>query len=163
LRNVRSLIQTIGRAARNERGQVIMYADTVTQSMETAISETNRRRSLQMAYNQDHNITPRSVRKSKAAILEQTKIIDNQGRQKYDVTAETLNVAADPVVAYMSQEQLVQYIHATKTRMEAAAQALEFTQAAKLRDELVALEKLSAARKGHEDTRPPHSAHAKRT
>ncbi len=163
LRNVRSLIQTIGRAARNERGQVIMYADTVTQSMETAISETNRRRGLQMAYNQDHNITPRSVRKSKAAILEQTKIIDNQGRQKYDVAAEILNVAADPVVAYMSQDQLVQYIHATKTRMKAAAQALEFTQAARLRDELVALEKVSAARKGYEDKHPPHSEHAERT
>lgn len=147
LRNVRSLIQTIGRAARNEQGQVIMYADTMTQSMETAIHETRRRRSLQMAYNQDHNITPRSVRKSKAAILEQTKMGDNQGHQKYSVEAETLNVAADPVVAYMSQDQLVQYIHATKAKMEAAAQALEFTEAARLRDELLALEKLSTDRK----------------
>ncbi len=148
LRNVRSLIQTIGRAARNEQGQVIMYADTITQSMETAIHETHRRRSLQMAYNQDHNITPQSVRKSKAAILEQTKMGDNQSRQKYYVETEALNVAADPVVAYMNQDQLAQYIHATKAKMEAAAQALEFTEAARLRDELLALEKLSTARKG---------------
>lgn len=147
LRNVRSLIQTIGRAARNERGQVIMYADTMTQSMETAISETNRRRSLQMAYNQQHNITPQSVHKSKAAILEQTKMVDGKSRQKYYVEEETLNVAADPVVAYMNQDQLEKYIQATKKRMDAAAQALEFTEAAKLRDELAALEKVKVAKK----------------
>ena len=148
LRNVRSLIQTIGRAARNERGQVIMYADTMTQSMETAIHETDRRRSLQMAYNQKHNITPQSVHKSKAAILEQTKMVDGKSRQKYYVEEETLNVAADPVVAYMTQDQLKKYIQATKKRMEAAAQALEFTEAAKLRDELAALEKVKLAKKG---------------
>ncbi len=147
LRNVRSLIQTIGRAARNERGQVIMYADTMTQSMETAIHETNRRRSLQMAYNQQHNIAPQSVHKSKAAILEQTKMVDGKSRQKYYVEEETLNVAADPVVAYMNQDQLAQHIRATKKRMEAAAQALEFTEAAKLRDELAALEKVKLAKK----------------
>ena len=147
LRNVRSLIQTIGRAARNERGQVIMYADTMTQSMETAISETNRRRCLQMAYNQAHNITPRSVHKSKAAILNQTTMVDKKGHQKYYIEEEILNVAADPVVAYMSQAELIQYIHATKKKMEAAAHALEFTEAARLRDELVALEKASAAKK----------------
>jgi len=162
LRNVRSLIQTIGRAARNERGQVIMYADTMTQSMETAISETNRRRSLQMAYNQKHNITPRSVRKSKAAILEQTKMVDKKGRQKYYVEDEILNVAADPVVAYMSQDELTQHMHATRKKMEEAAQALEFTEAARLRDELVALEKARAAKKTQEDNNPLHSEHARR-
>ena len=150
LHNVRSLIQTIGRAARNEHGQVIMYADTMTQSMETAINETNRRRSLQMAYNQAHNITPRSVHKSKVVILEQTKMVDKKGRQKYYVKEETLNVAADPVVAYMSQDELTQYMHATKRKMEAAAQALEFTEAARLRDELVALEKAGVAKKAQE-------------
>jgi excinuclease ABC subunit B len=159
LRNVRSLIQTIGRAARNERGQVIMYADTVTKSMETAIHETNRRRSLQMAYNQTHNITPQSVHKSKAAILEQTKMVDNKGRQKYYVEEETLNIAADPVVAYMSQDQLEKHIQATKKQMEAAAQALQFIEAARLRDELAALEKTRVSRKDN----PPQSALAERT
>ena len=113
----------------------------MTQSMETAIHETNRRRSLQMAYNREHNITPQSVHKTKAAILEQTKMVDNKGRQKYYVESETLNVAADPIVAYMNQDQLEQHIQATKKRMDAAAKALEFTEAARLRDELMGLEK----------------------
>ena len=147
LRNVRSLIQTIGRAARNERGQVIMYADTMTQSMETAINETNRRRSQQMAYNQEHSITPRSVHRSKTAILEQTKMFDTKSHQKYYVEEETLNIAADPVVAYMNQEQLEKHIQATKQQMEAAAKALEFMEAARLRDMLVLLEKEKAAKK----------------
>jgi excinuclease ABC subunit B len=146
LRNVRSLIQTIGRAARNEHGHVIMYADTVTQSMETAISETNRRRSRQMAYNQEHGITPRSVHKSRTAILEQTKMFDNKSRQKYYVEEAPQNIAADPVVAYMSQEQLKNHIQATKQQMEAAAKALEFMEAARLRDMLILLEKEKEAK-----------------
>ncbi|MHA7877712.1 MAG: excinuclease ABC subunit UvrB [Bacteroidota bacterium] len=141
LRNVRSLIQTIGRAARNERGQVIMYADTITQSMETAINETNRRRSLQMAYNKAHNITPQSVLKSKSAIIEQTQMVASQAHPKYYIE-EAQNVAADPVVAYMSQDELTQYMQTIKKKMEAAAQALEFNEAARLRDELTALEKM---------------------
>lgn len=140
LRNVRSLVQTIGRAARNERGQVIMYADTMTQSMETAINETNRRRSLQMAYNQAHNITPQSVHKSKSTIMEQTQMIGSQGHSKYYIE-ETPNVAADPVVAYMSRDELAQHMKTVRKKMESAAQALEFTEAARLRDELAALEK----------------------
>ena len=146
LRNVRSLIQTIGRAARNERGQVIMYADTMTQSMETAINETNRRRSLQMAYNQAHNITPQSIQKSKSTIIEQTQMVDNPIHQKYYVEEEALNVAADPVVAYMSRDALTQHIQVLRKKMEAAAQALEFTEAARLRDELAALEKVREAK-----------------
>jgi excinuclease ABC subunit B len=148
LRNVRSLIQTIGRAARNERGQVIMYADTMTKSMEIAISETNRRRSLQMAYNQEHGITPQSVHKSKAAILAQTKMVDNKNHQKYYVEEAPLNIAADPVVAYMSQNQLEKHIQTTKKQMEAAAKALEFMEAARLRDMLILLEKEKATKKG---------------
>ena len=144
LRNVRSLIQTIGRAARNENGQVIMYADTVTESMATAMNETNRRRNLQMAYNKAHNITPQSVHKTKAAILGQTKVADSKGRQQYYIEEATLNMAADPVVAYMSRDQLAQLIKATKRKMEEAAEALDFREAARLRDELVALEKVGA-------------------
>ena len=150
LRNVRSLIQTIGRAARNERGQVIMYADTMTQSMETAINETNRRRSLQMAYNQENNITPQSVHKTKAAILEQTKVADSKRQQQYYVEEGAFNMVADPVVAYMSHDQLEKLIQETKKKMEVAAEALEFIEAARLRDELAALKKAMNSKK--EDT-----------
>ena len=141
LRNVRSLVQTIGRAARNENGQVIMYADRITPSMETAIEETNRRRSVQMAYNLAHNITPQSVHKTKQAILAQTKVADPKGRQPYGTAPATQNVAADPVVAYLSKDQCVKRMQATKKKMEAAAKALDFTEAARLRDEWIALEK----------------------
>ena len=146
LRNVRSLIQTIGRAARNEQGQVIMYADTMTASMETAINETNRRRSLQMAYNKAHNITPQSVHKTKKAILEQTKVADSKGQHKYYMEEDTLSMAADPVVAYMSQEELKKLIQTTQRKMEAAAKALDFKEAARLRDEVSALEKTLVAK-----------------
>ena len=140
LRNVRSLIQTIGRAARNEKGQVIMYADTVTQSMKTAIEETNRRRSLQLAYNKAHDITPRSVRKSTTSALEQYQRSDSKGSTPYYVEEEHLNTAADPIVAYMSQEQLTQHIQTVRKRMEKAAQQLAFIEAAQWRDELAMLE-----------------------
>ena len=144
LRNVRSLIQTIGRAARNEKGQVIMYADTITKSMEIAINETNQRRERQMAYNKAHDITPQAVHKTQAAILGQTSVADSKGRQPYAMEEQPLNVAADPVVAYMSPEQLAQLIKATQKKMEAAAEGLDFMEAARLRDELAALEKVAA-------------------
>ena len=141
LRNVRSLVQTIGRAARNENGHVIMYADTMTASMETAINETNRRRSLQIAYNEKHNITPTSVHKTKENILKQTKVADSKGYSKYETKEEVQSMAADPVVAYMSQEQLQKLIQATQQKMEDAAKDLDFMEAARLRDELAALKK----------------------
>ena len=78
LRNQRSLVQTIGRAARNVNGKVIMYADTVTESMQVAIDETNRRRSIQMDYNKANGIEPKTVRKSREAILEQTSVADSK-------------------------------------------------------------------------------------
>ena len=142
LRNVRSLIQTIGRAARNEHGKVIMYADKMTQSMETAIQETNRRRSSQMAYNQAHNIIPRSVHKSKAVIMDQTTMVNGRSRHQYAVT-EDVFMAAEPVVDYMTPDQRTHLIQKTKKSMEAASQVLNFKEAARLRDELAALEKLS--------------------
>jgi excinuclease ABC subunit B len=104
LRDARSMIQTIGRAARNERGKVIMYADTITGSMEQAIDETNRRRKIQEEHNAVHNITPRTVLKSREAIMGQTKVADSKPTTKtYYEEPEEVNVAADPVVAYMAK------------------------------------------------------------
>ena len=146
LRNERSLVQTIGRAARNERGMVIMYADKITGSMQVAIDETNRRRGIQMAYNEEHGITPRTVKKSKEAILEQTSVADSKklSKPKPYIEAETADIAADPVVAYMDKEGIEKMIEKTKKAMEKAAKDLDFMEAARLRDEMLALEKLRA-------------------
>ncbi|MBS1559499.1 MAG: excinuclease ABC subunit UvrB [Bacteroidetes bacterium] len=142
LRNHRSLVQTIGRAARNENGRVIMYADTVTESMRVAIDETNRRRQVQMDYNLAHGITPRTVLKSKDAILGQTKVADSKkSLKKYYIEEEEKSLAADPVMAYLSKEELIKMMDRTKKAMEKAAKELEFMEAARLRDEYVALQK----------------------
>ncbi|WP_247232838.1 excinuclease ABC subunit UvrB [Telluribacter sp. SYSU D00476] len=135
LRDIRSLIQTIGRAARNERGKVLMYADKITGSMQKAIDETNRRRSIQMAYNEEHGITPRTVLKSREAIMEQTKVADSKVRKMY-VEPEEIRIAADPVVQYMGKNDLQLIIAETQRKMEAAAKDLDFLQAARFRDEL---------------------------
>ncbi|MEM1136726.1 MAG: excinuclease ABC subunit UvrB [Bacteroidota bacterium] len=143
LRNERSLIQTIGRAARNVRGRVIMYADKVTDSMQRAMDETNRRRVKQIAYNKENNIIPASVSKSKDAILSQTKVADSKKDvKKYYVESEEPALAADPVVAYMDAEGLEKLINQTKKKMEKAAKELDFMEAARLRDEMFELQKL---------------------
>ena len=148
LRNVRSLIQTIGRAARNKNGKVIMYADTMTKSMETAINETRRRRQVQMAYNEKHQITPTSIHTSQADILEKTKVADKKDAKKYYKEQTPSRIAADPVVAYMSQDQIKKAIKATEQKMKAMADDLNFKEAARLRDELIMLqEKLSSKKK----------------
>lgn len=137
LRNERSLVQTIGRAARNENGRVLMYADTITESMQLAIDETKRRRGIQMEYNEKHGIVPKTVRKSKDKILGQTAVADSKKNAKfYDepVDAEAL-VAADPVVQYLSKEKLEKLIAQTQKNMEKAAKELNFMEAARLRDE----------------------------
>ncbi|MEL7001267.1 MAG: excinuclease ABC subunit UvrB, partial [Bacteroidota bacterium] len=104
LRNERSLVQTIGRAARNSNGRVIMYADSVTDSMQRAIDETYRRRNIQMEYNKKHGIVPTTILKSKEAILEQTNVADKKKSAKnYYIEEESQSVAADPVVAYMDK------------------------------------------------------------
>ena len=142
LRNERSLVQTIGRAARNERGKVIMYADKVTGSMKLAIDETNRRRAIQMEYNEAHGIVPKSVKKDKEEILRQTGVADKKkGAKKYYIEEEQ-SLAADPVVAYMSKDQLTKLANETKRKMEKAAKDLDFMEAARLRDELQEVEKL---------------------
>lgn len=141
LRDNRSLIQTIGRAARNSNGKVIMYADRITGSMRTAIDETLRRRAIQMEYNTEHGITPTTILKSKEAIMEQTSIADFKAVPKsYYVEPEHSNIAADPVVAYMSKPQLEKLMNESKRNMEQAAQELNFLQAAKFRDEMLQIQ-----------------------
>jgi excinuclease ABC subunit B len=143
LRDVRSLIQTIGRAARNERGKVIMYADRLTGSMREAIDETDRRRAIQMEYNVEHGITPKTVFKSREAIMQQTKVADSRREAKpYYVEDDAQTLAADPVVSYMTREELEKQIGLTQKSMEKAAKDLDFMQAARLRDELADLKRM---------------------
>lgn len=137
LRNERSLVQTIGRAARNEQGRVIMYGDKMTASMQVAIDETNRRRSIQQDYNKEHDIVPKTILKSRDRIMGQTKVADSKKNAK--VYSENLDlensVAADPVVQYLSKDKLEKLISQTQKRMEVAAKDLNFMEAARLRDE----------------------------
>ncbi|MCE2935683.1 MAG: excinuclease ABC subunit UvrB [Cyclobacteriaceae bacterium] len=143
LRNQRSLVQTIGRAARNVNGRVIMYADTITESMQLAIDETNRRRVVQQEYNEAHGIIPRTVLKSKDEIFKQTKVADSKKSvQRYYIEEEEKSLAADPVTAYMSKEELEKMADRTRKAMEKAARELEFMEAARLRDEFHAIQKL---------------------
>jgi excinuclease ABC subunit B len=143
LRNQRSLVQTIGRAARNVNGKVIMYADTITESMRSAIDETNRRRSRQIAYNEEHGITPKTIIKSKDAVLGQTKVADSKKHAvNYYVEPEEASLAADPVLAYLSKNELQKMADKSRKAMEKAAKELDFMEAAKLRDEYLAIQKL---------------------
>ncbi|MEQ8925814.1 MAG: excinuclease ABC subunit UvrB [Fulvivirga sp.] len=144
LRNERSLIQTIGRAARNSNGRVIMYADKVTGSMQQAIDETNRRRSLQIAYNEEHGITPTTIIRSKDSILKQTKVADRKASSAKYYIEEEQSIAADPVVSYMDKKGLEKMIANTQKSMEKAAKELNFMEAARLRDEMLELKKLLA-------------------
>ncbi len=145
LRDTRSMIQTIGRAARNENGKVLMYADKITNSMAVAIDETNRRRAKQIEYNTANGIVPKTILKSREAILEQTSVADMLGKhskKNYYVEPEELNLAADPVMAYMTKDQLNKQITKVQKDMEKAAKELNFMDAARLRDEMLALQKL---------------------
>lgn len=153
LRSEKSLIQTIGRAARNDRGRVIMYADGITDSMEKTISETNRRRDIQIAYNLEHGITPKTVGKSREAILEQTSVLDfsqkaSDNKARAYVENAEISIAADPIVQYMGKGELQKAIDTTKKDMQKAAKDMDFLQAAKLRDEMFALEKMFAEKFG---------------
>jgi len=142
LRNNRSLTQTAGRAARNSNGLVIFYADKITNSMQMTIDETNRRRNIQMTYNEKHGITPTTVKKSKEEILNRETILDiREGTKKVYVEPDITTLAADPVVDYMNREQLERLVMETERKMKKAAKELDFISAAQFRDEMMALKK----------------------
>lgn len=138
LRSVTSLVQTIGRAARNENGKVIMYADRITDSMKKTIEETERRRQVQMAYNTQHGITPTSVLKSKEQILKETSVADAKKHTEqlaYDQAMADMAVA-DPVFEYMGKSELEKAIKETERSMQRAAKEMEFIEAARYRDQI---------------------------
>lgn len=141
LRNERSLTQTAGRAARNVNGLVIFYADHITDSMQKTIDETNRRRSIQTAYNEAHGITPRTVTKSAEDILSQKSILDVRGPKtsRAYVEPEHPSIAADPVISYLTRDQIEALIAETEKKMKQAAKDLDFVAAAMHRDALFAL------------------------
>lgn len=150
LRSERSLIQTIGRAARNDKGRVIMYADRMTGSMRVTIEETNRRREKQIAYNTLHGITPRTVGKSREEIMEQTSVADfKSGESKAYVEPDAASlIAADPVMEYLGEKDLKKAIEVVRKRMDKAAKDMDFLEAAKLRDEMFAMDQMFKERFG---------------
>ena len=138
LRSERSLTQTAGRAARNLNGKVIMYADTITRSMQATIDATNKRREKQTAYNIKNNITPQAIRKDPASILEKTA----KKEGKAYIEPETPDIAADPVVGYMNSNAIKKAIEKTKKSMQKAAKELDFISAAQYRDEMFRLQEM---------------------
>ncbi|MBQ2025081.1 MAG: excinuclease ABC subunit UvrB [Paludibacteraceae bacterium] len=147
LRSHRSLTQTAGRAARNLNGKVLMYADTITDSMRKTIDETNRRRAIQQAYNKANGITPKALSKKAAHALSGYEITNEKSpfdklRDRINEPSKLTAVAADPVIEHMSKAQLEKAIAATKKLMLEASKNLDFLQAAQYRDEMLRLQDL---------------------
>jgi excinuclease ABC subunit B len=144
LRNERSLTQTAGRAARNVDGLVIFYADTMTESMQRTIDETSRRREKQIAYNIEHGITPKTVKKSIEQIMGQTAVLDIRGYDEHNPLAQVtdgMSMVAEEQETYRTIPQVEKAIAQTKKQMEKAARDLDFMEAARLRDEMFRLQK----------------------
>lgn len=160
LRSHRSLTQTVGRAARNLNGTVIMYADKITDSMQQTIDETSRRRSIQLAYNEEHGITPQAIIKARNAIIgvdrEGLEPVEQKGKRTSPAQrgkkpqpipyaeeySTKVNLAADPVIPYLTPEALQKLITKRRMEMVEAAKRMDFIEAARLRDEVLAMEQM---------------------
>ncbi len=159
LRSHRSLTQTVGRAARNLNGTVIMYADKITDSMKQTIEETERRRSIQLAYNEEHGITPQAIVKARQAIIgmedDEIAAQSREGGSRSGLNSKksrgesvpyiqeyknTVNIAADPVIPYMNKDELQRAITRLRGEMVDAAKRMDFMEAARMRDELMKME-----------------------
>ncbi|MBN1185950.1 MAG: excinuclease ABC subunit UvrB [Bacteroidales bacterium] len=138
LRSEKALTQTVGRAARNINGRVIMYADNITGSMKRTIDETNRRREKQLKYNEEHSITPKQIEKALKPIIAEL----SKEKVRAYIEPDKTEIAADPIVQYMNKPALEKAIERTRKAMEEAAKKLDFIEAARLRDEMYGLEKL---------------------
>ncbi|PIQ07666.1 MAG: excinuclease ABC subunit B [Ignavibacteriales bacterium CG18_big_fil_WC_8_21_14_2_50_31_20] len=140
LRSERSLMQTAGRTARNSDGLVIMYADRITNSMKKTIDETNRRRKIQMEYNVEHGITPKTIFKSRDEIMASTSIADMRNKDKLEEAS--FSKVAEPIIKYMSNSQRQDLVEEMTSEMKQAAKDLEFEKAAFMRDEIEKLKKM---------------------
>ncbi|MDR0825399.1 MAG: UvrB/UvrC motif-containing protein, partial [Prevotella sp.] len=139
LRSHRSLTQTVGRAARNVNGRVIFYADKITDSMQKTINETNRRREVQIAYNEEHGIKPQQIQKARNSVFNQRKEDEVASAKAYNQNT-SLAIASEDQIQYMSKDELKKAIAKVKKQMTDAAKKLEFLEAAQYRDQMIRLE-----------------------